>query len=188
MKKGLVFIVGLGLGVAQAAIPRGYVDSSALPGFGAAVNAAGSSVIFPSAVLKKSAIFAEGEAASKGGYTIYLNATADCGVAAYCNLAHFNASPASGALPIYRNSHHQVMTRFITLKNGTKATYTQGYAMADYWPPHIDWMSQGMLYSLTYSSASKSDLLWMVNHMRSFSSKNGDHGSGAPAPVPVSQT
>ena len=187
MRKVLFLMMGLGGGVAHANLPKDYVDSSSLPGFSAAVQAAGSNVIFPSAVLKKSNIYVVGESAPKGAYTLYLNYTSDCGVAAYCNLAHFNAVPANGALPIYRNSDNQVMTRAITLQNGTKATYTKGYAMADYWPPHIDWISQGTQYSLSYSNAKKSDLLWMVNHMRSFSSKTANLGSGAPAPSPDSR-
>ncbi len=162
-------VLGLcAMNVAHANLPAHFVDASTLPGFNTAVQAAGGKVMFPSAVLKQSDIYVSGEVLPKGGYTIYLNYTADCGVAAYCNLGRLEVQPATGPLVMYQNRTHQIMTKMLALQDKTPAAYTQGYAMADYWPPHLDWISQGMLYSLIYSNAHKNDLVWMANHMQMF--------------------
>ncbi len=180
MKKIIFFAVAVsGVIEAHAAghLPPNYVVSTSLPGFAAAIQTAATgsagSVLFPSAILKKSNIYMSAESTAHGTYTLYLNYTANCGVAAYCNLGHFDVKPSSGPLTIYRNSTGRVMTHAVTLANGQKAAYTEGYAMADYWPPHLDWIAQGKLYSLTYSNAKKQDLLWMANHLTVFSSSSG---------------
>ncbi len=187
----ILFLVLGVMSVAQASnLPKNFVDSTTLPGFHAAVQAAGGKVMFPNAVLKKSAIYLAGEQNHQGGYTLYLNYTEDCGVAAYCNLGHLTVQAATGPLTLYRNQAKELMTQKIILQNGILATYTQGYAMADYWPPHLDWISQGMLYRLTYRDAGQRDLVWMANHMQPFnlSVQSANQKSSALSPVRVSQT
>jgi len=107
------------------------------------------------------------------GYNIYLDSSASCKGAHYCNLVSLNANNATQALPTYKNQKGQEMTKTVTLKNGKTANYTPGFAMGDYWNPQISWQNNSATYTLGWvgmknTSRTQMAMVKMANHLNTF--------------------
>ncbi len=111
---------------------------------------------------------------TNAGYDLYIDSTADCNGAHYCNVITLNVSNLTvGKLPAYRNLHGQHMTTTILLNNGNQANYTEGFAMADYWNPQITWRQNAATFTLTWVGVkdavqTRKAMTWMVNNLQAF--------------------
>lgn len=187
MKKFAGCITGISLSIAAyAAGTVSFSSPNQLEGFQAAIVLAShqtdAPVIFPETIPSPDKgvtyyVSADTATPDNSAYNIYIDASADCKGASYCNILTFNAKRA-GMLPPATNMQGQVMTEQVFLSDGTSADYTQGYAKGDYWNPSIAWAGNGkddkdILYTITWKGVksnqmTRSDLIWMASNVQYF--------------------
>jgi hypothetical protein len=95
-------------------------------------------------------------------YSIDIDHTQTCHGTKYCNLGNFSVQKG-GAPSMQTDMNNKQITQKVHLLHHQVAYYTPGHALGDYWPPEIQWVSQGNLYTLTWNipSGQNAKLLMM---------------------------
>lgn len=113
--------------------------------------------LFPTIVptKKQSGYFAYVELPAKNiFYILYIDHSAECKGAHYCNAGFIMAQKG--------HVSKTPTTQPISLAHQITGYYTPGYAMADYHPPQLQWIYQGVLYTLAWDT-SRATLIQMAN-------------------------
>lgn len=125
------------------------------------------SVLFPKKIPLAKTYYAYGEI-TNSGYVIYIDATPTCHGIHACNIGSVTA--VTGGNPqIYYDMQNRELTVPVKLQVGTKAYFTPGHAMGDYWPPMLVWRKQNVLYKITWqldAKIARQALIAMANSMR----------------------
>lgn len=120
-------------------------------------------VVFPTEVpknptLKQLYAYADPQQVGKTFYTISIDSTPTCHGVHYCNVGSLQVS-ASGQPQNYTDMNKQNITQPIDLTPTQKAFYTPGHAMADYWPPTLEWRDANYFYQLIWQVRDQSALV-----------------------------
>lgn len=94
-------------------------------------------------------------------YTINVDATQNCSGAHYCNIGYVRAQKGGNPQVNY-DMHNKQLTVSVILANNTKAYFTPGHAMADFFPAEIQWRDKNILYTLTWNTDQNS-IIKMAN-------------------------
>ena len=81
-------------------------------------------------------------------YTVYIDLSAKCHGAKYCNLGSLTAE-RNGKPQMYYDINKHLITETIPFGN-RNAYYTPAHAMADYWPALLQWQQNNILYTLSW--------------------------------------
>ena len=175
-------VLGVALSALSVSLFAGHgMRTSKIDGFKAMIsqlqsqNTSKVSVVFPMGVPKPDhgVTYYPNFDVNSTGYNIYLDSSANCKGAHYCNLVSLNANKATKVLSTYKNQKGQKLTKTVTLKNGETANYTPGFAMGDYWNPQISWQNDGATYTLSWVGIKNTDrtqmaMIKMANHLNTF--------------------
>jgi hypothetical protein len=113
-------------------------------------------VMFPSLMPKMtgtSAVYAYLEPATQSYnnmYSIDVDSTQACHGAKFCNVGNFMVQKG-GSPSMQTDMSNNKITNKVRLLHHQVAYYTPGHSMGDYWPPEIQWVSQGNLYTITWN-------------------------------------
>ncbi|MDF2530278.1 MAG: hypothetical protein K0Q57_1158 [Gammaproteobacteria bacterium] len=83
-------------------------------------------------------------------YTIDIDYTQACHGAKYCNLGNFMVQKG-GSPSMQTDMNNNQITTQVNLLHKQTAYFTPGHSMGDYFPPVIQWVSQGNLYTITWN-------------------------------------
>jgi hypothetical protein len=129
--------------------------------------------IFSAPERKQEPHYAYTQVTSHGLVIISIDYTEDCHGSKHCSLASLYIT--KGALPeIRKDLSGKPITTVVKLRDNIEGYYTPGHAMADYWPPSLQWVYKDTLYELwrsgirlddeeTMDSATRNTLIDMVN-------------------------
>jgi len=99
------------------------------------------------------------------GYTISIDATADCHGIHVCNFGYLTLQ--QGANPqIYHDMNNQEITIPVKLNRDRKGYFTPGHAMGSFFPATLVWRESSVLYTLSWSLApneERKSLIAMAN-------------------------
>lgn len=129
-------------------------------------------VYFPNQVpkhptLKNLYAYVDPELVTKNSYTISIDSTNTCKGAHYCEVGALQVS-TSGEPKIYQNMENQNITKSVTLNSDQRASYTPGHALADYWPPMLEWRAGDYFYQLNWQVKNESTLLNTAKSIRTY--------------------
>jgi len=100
----------------------------------------------------------------KTAYLISIDSTADCQGAHYCNVGSL-ALREDGSPQIYNDLQNRPLTKVVYLHEHQKAYFTPGHALADYWPPKLEWRDSKYFYQLTWQGGNEHDLVKMAENI-----------------------
>lgn len=120
-------------------------------------------VVFPTEIpknptLKQLYAYVDPSQVGKNFYTVDIDSTSACHGAHYCNVGTFQVS-TTGQPQNYTDMNNKNLTQVINLSSTQKAYYTPGHAMADYFPPTLEWRDANYFYQLIWQVKDKSALL-----------------------------
>ena len=89
---------------------------------------------------------------TQNGYSYWINvdSTAKCNGVKYCNIGNFIARK-DAAPEQFVDRDNKPITENVKLAKDTQGYFTPGHAQGDFFPANIQWMTKGVLYSLTWS-------------------------------------
>lgn len=95
--------------------------------------------------------------AAKNGYSYWLNVdyTPDCNGIKACNVGNMTAR-RNASFEKFTDMQNKILTSEVALTKGIKGYFTPGHPMGDYFPANIQWMNNGVLYSLMWAAVPRS--------------------------------
>lgn len=108
--------------------------------------------------------------AAQNGYIYWVNVdyTADCNGIKVCNVGNMTARRSTSP-ELFTDMQNNHITTEVQLSKNIKGYYTPGHPMGDYFPANVQWITNGVLYSLTWiavpktADEEKSALIAMAN-------------------------
>lgn len=97
------------------------------------------------------------ESVRKNGFTYMINvdSTKLCHGVRACNVGSVSAQPKT-KVQMMTNRENKVITTEVMLADGTKAYFTPGHSMGDYFPATIQWEEFHTLYTISWNDGQKS--------------------------------
>ena len=87
------------------------------------------------------------------GYRIDVDTTATCHGMKTCNVGSFSTQKG-GSVMMQTDMAKKPITVQVHLVHHQSAYFTPSHAMGDYWPAMIQWVNQGVLYSISWNTPS----------------------------------
>ncbi|MDO8954759.1 MAG: hypothetical protein Q7V63_07915 [Gammaproteobacteria bacterium] len=87
------------------------------------------------------------------GYRIDVDTTATCHGIKTCNVGSFSTQKG-GQVSMQTDMAKKPITVQVHLVHHQSAYFTPSHAMGDYWPAMIQWVDQGVLYSISWNTPS----------------------------------
>lgn len=111
-------------------------------------------VMFPTQVPKNPTlttfyIYIDPTLVSNTSYTIGVDSSKTCQGMHGCEIGTLTVS-TTGSPQVYKDMNGNVLTKTINLTPTQQASYTPGHAMADYWPPVLEWRQGAYFYHLSW--------------------------------------
>ncbi len=158
-KKMQLTILCLGLFAANFACAEKMLDSQkVIPNLSPALTALKAQtnlpVVFPTQIPKNPTlttfyIYIDPTLVSNTHYTISIDSSNTCKGMHGCEIGVLTVS-TTGEPEIYKDMNGNVLTKTINLSPTQQASYTPGHAMADYWPPMLEWHQGAYFYHLSW--------------------------------------
>ncbi|MEO8402754.1 MAG: hypothetical protein ABI597_13365 [Gammaproteobacteria bacterium] len=132
-----------------------------------AKNNSNMSVIFPAEVPTSHVKLYASETSRSDFWAIYIDSTADCNGAHFCNVGYIMAQNKGKIEQIYfdMKTHTKIKKQSIMLADGLPAVYTPGHAEGDWHNPSLEWKLDDVAYMLTWQNGVniKKALVTMAN-------------------------
>lgn len=108
----------------------------------------------------------------KDGYEMSIDVDTDCRGAHYCRVGSVAAMRGENPI-IHYDKQNNEMTSSVLLKQDIKAYYTQGFALASYFPPNIVWRCKGVLYRISWNQSNVDAKKILIDLANSAMGENG---------------